>query len=68
VIIVKDSEDRFAECTMCPNRRRETPDMMMYEVTSTHPQRNMVITYCEKCKDELLSGINVVMDNWEPKA
>lgn len=46
--------DKNAECTWCTNRKKERGDLLFWEIKSDHPQRNMVVTVCDECMDQII--------------
>lgn len=56
MIKVSLSQDEYAECNMCANRKRLIPELTVFRIQSTHPNRNMVWSICSSCLDETVEG------------
>ena len=59
MIVVKRTNHRNDECTMCTRFiRKENETSPLWRIESDHPQRRMVIVLCDLCLGELKTGTN----------
>lgn len=54
-MIVTKTEHKHDECSMCTRfLRQDSTNITFYKLESDHPQRNIVITLCQVCMDEVI--------------